>query len=443
MIDRRRSRVVQADRANPLLALCLISSRSPIEQAYEIARSDIPAALSFFEKHRVIGLAGTKLLQRLDHDDSSSALVRDAVENRINKSRVLDGYWDVVRSTAAKLGILVVGIKGYSARELYDSYVLRDVGDIDIQVDTVDDAWNLANALKGVGFDWCEYELPWVKRRTATGQLYGQLLVWKFHEVGWIRIDIHFGRYSVGHCESIAVNTSDAEISVIRPDDNLPLSVANSAGDHLIRCKDINDIYLLLESPANLDKVIATMRDAGLGMFWNGILELTEEIAQLSVHGSERANKYRIAQVGTIRGRFGDPDWAQRCRKTVEHAYYVGHNRSGHLLGARYSISAYRYYRKPLKLKVSPRCSHATQAKRAIEYASDDRCIRLVPTSLIRSKSAVESLMAPLVTKGMLAGSEQMQVESDEKGHLYVRVHDEIFAPTLDYNVCVTQGSHC
>jgi hypothetical protein len=161
--------------------------------AVDVALDDPDRTVDMLRRHRVVNAGELRLSGRLP-------AVSEWADRYGLLRKLLAEAWSELDAGVDELGIGVAGIKGLATRELYADSSTRDVGDLDVMVTGVDDAWRLAGWLRARGYDWYAEELPWLKRDEATGRVYGQVPVRKYVGLAPLRVGVHFGGYSVRHC---------------------------------------------------------------------------------------------------------------------------------------------------------------------------------------------------------------------------------------------------
>jgi hypothetical protein len=307
-------------------------------------------------------------------------------------------------------------------------------------VTDVDDAWRLAGWLRAHGYDWYSEELPWLKRDEPTGRVYGQVPVRRYVGLAPLRIDVHFAGYSVRHCRLAPSTVNGSGLHVWEPAENLPLLLGNAAGDYVIRLKDINDVTLMLEAEPRLEwePALRRTRAAGLDRFWNALVDEVLRTSELSDRARALATELRFPGVRPERAPLGDKDWSRRCRATVADALRSG---SGPAQKARRAWSAWRYYRRPLELRVTDRCRHGRANGALLDQLRNDVCVRLVPTRMVRERSGSTAAPTRLDpdAASLIPGTRTLRQQVLD-GHSYALIGGETFATTVFYDLCAAQG---
>lgn len=331
-------------------------------------------------------------------------------------------------------GVAVHGIKGLTMRTLYQTPADRDIGDLDLMVRDVDDAWELASYFRSQGFDWCEYEWPWVKRDTRSGQLYGQFQVWRATGADYLRFDIHFGGYSVRHCRR-----SDwaGPVSGYHPADpaaNLPCLLGNAAGDFLIRLKDVNDIVVMLRRGLlDRDTVQTTVTRLGLERFWNTLLSRARALTALTSAEDAVLAVLSVREARAQRVPFGIPSRAARTFATAFDAARAGRDDHGLREGVATGLSAFRYYASDLSVQVSP-CKH-TRPPAVVSRMSNSACVRLIPQRMLNPGGDSTTASA----RRAISGSELLE-EVIAAHHAFVEAGGERFVPTIFGRLCFVEA---
>lgn len=341
-----------------------------------------------------------------------------------------------VHERAVGLGLPVWGMKGLSARRRYPEPRLRDLGDLDLMVPGLDDAIRLTGELRELGYGFNRHEFPWIKRAPDSGHLYGQFNLHSRTPGRWPGIDLHFGGYSVRHCGLYRLPALDTTpgLSYLNVARNLPMMVANAAGDHRITTKDLNDLALAMDDQQvdwphlleELDAVCLT------GFF----AALVDALRATPLGDTGPAGKLADLVSGIRRER-PDPagDWSNRRRwaATVAHSFAYGRRRSpGGAIVA--TLTAARYYARPLRLRAGYGIG-TTRLPRPAGW----RCVRLVPVELL-GRALRRDDDVPLGDAFLDLGeagqrlSEDCTVMSSPRGQ-FVRMPIGDFLPTVYYRL--------
>jgi hypothetical protein len=282
------------------------------------------------------------------------------------------------------VGITVWGIKGVSARRFYEEHdVVRDLTDVDVMVRTAEEGFALATALLDRGYWYDERELPWLKR-DVDRTLYGQINLQYETPDEQPNVDIHFGGYSVRHCGLIPVTAPKAEagLACYSMQDNIPVMVANAAGDHWVSMKDLNDLYIALTArDVDWETIDHQLRDVGLRAFFAHALALLRASHALDPATAELVDeRLHAARARPEWPRPGNQlSWQRRWAVTTIHATRLGRRQSA-WRAAVCGVSAARYYRRPLHLRL--RRGMPGVATR-LPPLNNWTCARLVPAELV------------------------------------------------------------
>jgi hypothetical protein len=309
-------------------------------------------------------------------------------------------------------------------RALYDNPRDRDAGDLDLMVDNVDDAWKLVWYFRTRGFDWCEYEWPWLKRDARSQNLYGQFQVWQEVRGQYLRFDIHFGGYSVRHCRLSEWTISAVGYRPATPTANLPCLLGNAAGDFLIRLKDVNDIVLLLRRGIlNQQSVKSVVFGLGFERFWNALLSRTSEFAALTSDEQAALSELYVRGVRSQHVPFGAPSRTARTIATVLDATRVGREDRGLTGGLANGLGALRYY------------------STLVSDMSNSTCVRLIPPRMLQlDNNAAGANVAPASFRRNIPGSGLLdEVIVDD--HTFIEAHGERFVPTVFYRLCNVEAN--
>jgi hypothetical protein len=415
-----------------------VSERRSVDDLEALAVRDLAAAL-ITEKvcHRVLDLLTRhgsgrvdELMMEVDFANHMTRLQRVA-ETRTAIQAALD-------TAGRALEVPVWAIKGLSARGWYSEPALRDVGDIDLMVAGVDEAWRLAAVVRGWGYTFERKELPWLKRWLDDESLYGQINLKAVKLYALPNIDIHFGGYSVRHCglHRLRPREVGSGLSCLGRQDNIPLLVGNAAGDHRITTKDVNDILRCLDGDeVNWEEVFAELGRVALVPFFTVMLRRVKEACTLTASQQEKVesmlarSRPEWPQPGVHRG------WERRWLTTVTHAFRLGVRHSPRRAIAA-ALSACRYYWRPLRLTVKGRRGWPPPRMPALNPWT---CVRLVPVELME-RLMTESDHAPLgptrlrVTGPREAISAELSVVRLREGDI-VRSKIGDFVPTVHYTL--------
>ncbi|MFL6129581.1 MAG: nucleotidyltransferase family protein [Mycobacteriales bacterium] len=417
-----------------LLALAHVAPAWSVTDAVDAALADPDRAVDMLLRHRVVTAGELRLRGRVPG-------VSEWADRYALLRKLLVESWAELGAGVAQLGLAVAGIKGLATRGLYRDGSIRDVGDLDVLVDDVDEAWRLAGWLRSRGYDWYPEELPWLKRDAATGLVYGQVAVRRYVGPVPLRVDVHFAGYSVRHCRLAPCPLSGTGLHLWEPAENLPLLLGNAAGDYVIRLKDINDITLMLEAEPRLawEPALGRVRAVGLDRFWNAVLDQVLRTSELSGRARALAGELRFPGVRPERVPLGEKDWSRRCRATAVDAFRSG---SGPVRKVRRACGAWRYYRRPLQLRVTDRCRHGRADAGLLEHLRNDVCVRLVPTRMVRERSGTAAAVRLEPGSGSLVPGTRTLRQRVLDGHSYALIGGETFATTVFYDLCAAQGGY-
>jgi hypothetical protein len=412
--------------------------RGDLSSALLVALANPAEAAGFLRRHRVVGLG----LRRLaEVEPALPAPLMDLLRWRHQLDAMLDAGWQELQAAVVDTGVATVGIKGLSMRGAYEHRLDRDAGDLDIMVHTVDDAWQLASWLRERGYDWCEYEWPWLKRDVRTQRIYGQFQVWKPQGGEYLRFDIHFGGYSVRHCRLAACTPSTGGLSLLEPAANLACLLGNSSGDFLIRLKDVNDVAVLLRNGHLApEATVETVRHLGLGRFWNTLIDRVAAEVSLTEPEHEALRSLRVDRRPRQRVPFGVASPRARTVATVLDAFAYGQALAGPLRGLRVALPAWSYYRKKHELKVGA-CAHDGPST-LIPAMTNETCVRLVPTRLIDPDTRTAPAAAEIgsARRRDIPGTSLLtEVVTDH--HAFIDGGGERLVPTISYHLCAFEAA--
>ncbi|TDD15100.1 nucleotidyltransferase family protein [Nonomuraea diastatica] len=294
-----------------------------------------------------------------------------------------DEVLQMIDQQAGELGISVWAIKGLAAESAYPERMVRDLGDLDLMVATVDDAIRLTARLRTAGYDFDNLEWPWVKKSLESGVIYGQFNLNDGALENRPTIDLHFGGYSVRHCGLHPLDTGEQEpgLSYYDIQQNLPLIVANAAGDHDITTKDLNDLALALQNPSvDWDRLLRQLEAIKLLEFFKHMAEQLDATPLRRLYRDSalppRLKKVRAEtpapRVSLMRHR--------RWAATVRHAYALG-ARHSYARAMVTTLSAARYYWGHRMVKVRSRAVRpGPRLPRLVNWT----CVRLIPAAMVK-----------------------------------------------------------
>ncbi|MBK3571234.1 MULTISPECIES: nucleotidyltransferase family protein [unclassified Streptomyces] len=282
-------------------------------------------------RHKISSMAkATAERLAADADDEDRALLAELAERVVERASVMRDRWrsapavgELVAGFAAQEGIEWWTMKGFSFRPLYPEGAIRDVGDLDVLVRTMDDAWRLARRLREDGYIYLDIELPWFKRDIRTQELYGQIRLTTPNR-DRLSIDIHAGPYSIRHCALMPLSRTEAGLGTpagpVAFEDDVCAVVANAAGDFFITAKMINDLLLALGRELDVAYIHRTLDAGGLLPFFATCLGRLDAWCALTGEQAERAAELTPDVVPEPVPSVVRPDAAVRCEVTVAHA---------------------------------------------------------------------------------------------------------------------------
>ncbi|MEU0386909.1 nucleotidyltransferase family protein [Streptomyces chartreusis] len=406
----------------------------------------VPAAATaqLLRRHKVLLAAERRLAGwRADgtfadeQAEATAAAVDDVLATRRTRIAGLADQLDAVTEIAAATGVPITLMKGVTLRTWYPDEFPRDIGDIDLWVPTLDDAYALTGVLEARGHALKSDELPWVKQ-TAAGHAYG---VFNLRDPAGnsFSMDIHYGVYSVRHCGSFRPHVQVTEHgSRLDPASDLACAIANAAGDAFIDVKTLNDVWLAAHRP-DLDWGLlhTHLDEAGLGAFFAAVLHRLALIHRPPTDPAA-VERLRPAVAPERLPELTAPRSAHRWYTTVCHAWQRGGaslRRSMIFAG-----TAARYYALPLRPHVltGRRGWGRHRAPQPAAY----NCVRLIPADRIDqvfpgpvSVPSGGPGPAPVRSLRPLADSGVLSVVATAEGDLIRASDGRVFVPTVYYGV--------
>ncbi|MEU4773173.1 nucleotidyltransferase family protein [Micromonospora sp. NPDC023644] len=276
----------------------------------------------------------------------------------------------VVR-VAADLGGGV--IKGLALARYYPDPALRHRGDVDLWFEEATDALALVDRLwaEGDGWHWDTHELPWLK--WDGDRAYGQFKLRR--EVPGartsVRVDVHFGGYSVGHLGLMPLtgfvtgSVDGVEIRVPTPETDLAILVGHATGDAYTSLKDLNDLAVIAATrEVDWPRVYDACRTVAVEPVLDGLITLVRERTGGAGLPEHRRSGRRLPLL--------DTSGAERARLTALIAYRDTRRRTGAVSGVRAALEALGYYSADLRVRADP-------SSRPRWRRSRSECWRLVP----------------------------------------------------------------
>jgi putative nucleotidyltransferase-like protein len=410
------------------LSLGVLVPRLPPERALELVATAPEDAAALLGQHKVVQLAAARLDAAGEPGARLLALLEPALGAARRRATLSRQLVDQLPDLASD--VVLAGMKGVAATRWYPSDGMRDVSDVDLWVPDAAHAARLYRQLAvAFGYEICPDELPWFKR--GPREAYGVIMLHPPND-DLVHVDIHFGDYSVAHCASFPVTAMPVRqepaatgMAMLQHEDNLCCAVANAAGDYFADLKSLNDLYLCLRrEDMDWARVRATLDRVGLLGFLGVMLARIGDLFVL-----DDAALAGMAALGDLPRLPGPPLTGvtprERCRATVRHAAAIGRGVSS-LHAARLGLTAYRYYRRPLRLS-------ARRAFRPFRiHAVPWKCTRLIPPGM------VESLLpgtAPRQVKTQeIDFADGIEIVRAAPGDL-IRLGGDIFLPTVYYRV--------
>lgn len=421
-------------RRQDLLRLAILGALEPASQVTsELVRDAGPRAVQLIRWQKSLGLSAQRLadLARRTGDpaiaDLHAAIAPAAREGRERVARLASVDAHIVALGQAR----TYPIKGLALRAWYAESSHRDVGDLDLWIPDVDEAWRLTRALRREGWVYQDNELPWFKR-DVRGQLYGQIRLWAGVEQPDVYADIHYGPfYSVRHCAVLRLREPDGG-RVMAPAENLAMMVGNAANDHFITVKDVNDMYLALDrDDVDWERLLATLRGARIERFFALMVDRLHRCTRLDERRRERLRMLRLPRWREFPGPLPTEwSWRRRWMTTVVHAGRTARATAG-LPVVRTVGGAAWYYARPLRLRLVD----AVRRPLRVDVADNARCVRLVPPEQVAAGAGALPPAAPSRAEARpLPGCQTIDVVSLPHGDV-VSCGPDRFLPTVDYAI--------
>lgn len=314
-------------------------------------------------------------LNRLPAFAEVRSRISTLVRHKANVLGVLD-------REAKAIGIEVSAVKGLAAQLAYPDPSVRDLGDLDLMVADADTAIRLTHRLLDYGYDFHSMEWPWIKRSVDSGVIYGQFSLKHGDVTQNPAIDLHFGGYSIRHCGLHALDVREPApgLSYYSMQQNLPLIIGNSAGDHEITTKDLNDLALAMTDPAiDWALLLTELRAVNLLGFFKRMVDALEATSLQGIYQDSPLP----ALLKGVRREIPGPklSWARQRRwaVTVLHAYDTG-ARHSRIHAGKTSLTALRYYWGDRTVKVRPR---PNQSAPRLPALNNWTCVRLIPMAML------------------------------------------------------------
>jgi hypothetical protein len=437
-----------ADQVRRVLAL---GALRPRDAGGALPPVDPAAAAALLERHKVRGLAAERLAARRDvHARAVADALAPAAGKAAARSAAARRLAADVAAESAHQGWTVRGMKGIAAQRWYADPGRRDVSDLDLWVPDLETALRLGGWLRRRrGHRPAAFELPWVKTAqpaagrdgeplgTAAKTVYGVMML-EPPDDSSVHVDVHVGDYSVRHCAHLAVGTPAGSaageqpvtpegLTLLSREDTLCCIVANAAGDVFADLKTANDLLLALgDDRVDWDAVRDRLARVRLLGFLAVLLDRLAELEELDADTAER--------VRALRPPGGEPapdlvaaDWGLRRRVTVRHAWEVGREQSWPH-AARLAATAYRYYRRPHRLRLGRGVSGLSRPFRL--ETNPWTCVRLVPVTELAALAGRDAPSPPPFPDP----ARGLRTIATDDGDV-VDLGGEIFLPTVHYRV--------
>jgi hypothetical protein len=356
--------------------------------------------------------------------------------------RVLPANMTTVSNVARSVGLPIWSIKGLAARSMYPDPSQRDFGDLDLFVADRQAASAFARVFqRDLGYRINNEELPWLKYDDKEPLLYGQINLLAPEDTELLNVDFHFGDYSVRYNARLGLQGwpshsrewTGREPGLHELDRTLNLAcvVNNAAGDHFVTGKDINDFLMAASSPdVNWDLFKQIVQRASLGGFVQHIVRKAQAVSTMTDAQQDVFDRLSIRQRRAPRPPAAAPSWRKRTIGTVLHAYDVGRP-AGRRTALRMAAGAYRYYRRPLRLRAVDRLSGSAEVP-----LNSWTCVRLVPLPLAEELAGQGGAADPArVTAGTRVPSDPAVVWIASNRGTYVVIDDDLFVATVHYEV--------
>jgi hypothetical protein len=397
----------------------------PPERGLDMAAGDLDVAATTLARHKVLQLAVARLSALGEAGACLQARIEPAAVRARHRAQAAQ---EMVRLLPGIAGpdVVMAGMKGVAAVRWYSSPRQRDVSDVDIWVPDAEHATRLQRRLSAeLGYLICPDELPWFK--LGPRGAYGVMMLHPSTENG-VHIDVHFGDYSVAHCASFPVRPGlDGDgLAMLATEDNICCGIANAAGDHFVDLKSLNDLALSLRrDDVDWARVRATLHGVGLLGFLGVMIDWMPDIFEIDDVAREG-----IQALGRLPRQDGPPSVApvarKRCRATVRHALGIG-RRVSMPHAVRLAWTAYRYYRRPLTLRVTGGPWLRPFRVQPTQWT----CTRLIPQSTVEQWNPGP---VPRSWQRTAMVAEGIELVRTRHGDL-IRLGGEVYLPTVYYRV--------
>ncbi len=163
-----------------------------------------------------------------------------------------DSILPAVSTCFKNTDIKPIFLKGMSVARYYPLDCPRWMRDVDLFVPDLASSSIISRVFHNDGFQIDIEEIPWIKQHKSERfpRFYGQTVLRKTYKEDYARVDIHYGRYSIGYngfldynfYQSIETREIDQEhLYVLSPEGCLILMFAHMPSMGYIGIKDIND----------------------------------------------------------------------------------------------------------------------------------------------------------------------------------------------------------
>jgi hypothetical protein len=424
----------------------LARTRSMLAQLDGISAGEL---MTIAKRHKALTLIASKskalqlsgpLSDAVDSLAPETASARRHYEDLDAEIRWLNGLPEL---TDARVAL----IKGFSSGRFYPSIGVRWSRDIDLFVPSWQHARFLLKELRARGYGFDEQECPWFKVWDVEDQatLYGQIFLMRPVGGGFRRVDIHFGRYSIGYSGSLAVDLTDdympwsdsGSLSCLGATTTILVMLGHALSDGYVSIKDANDCAAMAMAGAEVDwsRVGAEVRRHGLGP--QGRLLSNYVLASYASPAVQEFGHrlFNAAGPGSTRPwRMHDRNWALRTRVNVLHTARTEVPRRP-LRGVLRTVRTYAYYRPRLEISLRPRRIHERAYNALLAKSSfiptrlrPDAC----PTIISKSHSALAVAELGCDVNGWLATDIEGVESQIVGGQTYLRIGDDEFVVSYD-----------
>jgi hypothetical protein len=275
-----------------------------------------------------------------------------------------------LRQSPMPSGHGVVVIKGVNNSRFYPDPTVRWSRDIDLFIPTWSDSVLVVDLLRKRGYVPDHQECAWVKADSRNGRReYGQFFLVRQHDNGYLRLDLHFGTYSIGYADYLRRPLTDfsdvrdhktGRLGAVNATGSLLLLLAHSLSDGYVSIRDANDAVAMCRSSAQVEWTVLgeEIHRHSLGpqtrLLASHLLRQyrDDEAVTEYAHRLASAARSMLPSIWAMHNR----NWQRRALVNALHSFRSTLRRGGSIWRAvERAIRCYAYYSRRLHIRVGRR----------------------------------------------------------------------------------------